>query len=145
MEKQGPIEILELGTEVDRMGVLVVAEQVADAAPEGVGGVGVLRDGGETLGGDAVVEPRDDGAVVLHPIVVALGRGAVDVVTETIQAEDGGEGSSLGCVVRLVEVENDRHPIQDVDAVHDRGSSGLGLNVEGVGQQRFSVGVVGGR
>jgi len=42
MEKQGPIEILELGTEVDRMGVLVVAEQVADAAPEGVGGVGVL-------------------------------------------------------------------------------------------------------
>ena len=51
------VEVAELGAEVDGASVLVVEEEVADAAPYGVGGVGVFRDHGEKLGGDAVVEP----------------------------------------------------------------------------------------
>jgi len=116
--------------------------EVADAALDGVGGVGVLRDHGEELGGDMVVEPGNDGAVVLHPIVVALSRSVVDVITEPVLTEDGGEGASPGDVVRVIEIEDDRHAVQDVDAVDDRRGSGLGLDTERVWEQRLGVGVV---
>lgn len=56
------VEVAELGAEVDNTGVLVVVEEVADAAPDGVGGVGVLRDHGDELGVDMVVEPSDGAA-----------------------------------------------------------------------------------
>jgi len=36
------VEVVEFSTKVDGTSVLVVAEEVADATPEGVGGVGVL-------------------------------------------------------------------------------------------------------
>ena len=85
------VEIPELGAEINSASILVVAEEVADAAPEGVRGVGVLRDHGEELGRNAVVEPRDNGAVVLHPVVVAFGLGAVDMIAQPVLAEDGGE------------------------------------------------------
>jgi hypothetical protein len=66
------VEAAELGNEVDGASVLVVAEEVVDAAPDGVGGVGVLGDHGEKLGVDAVVKPRDYGAVILHPSLSPL-------------------------------------------------------------------------
>lgn len=92
-----------------------------------------------------VVEPGDDGAVVLHPVVVALRRGAVDVIAETILAEEGGEGARPGDVVRLVEVEDDRDTVEDVDAVKNRWGGGDGLDADGVGKPRLSVGVAVGR
>ena len=139
------VEVAELGAEVDGASVLVVAEEVADAAPDGVGGVGVLGDHGEKLGGDAVVEPGDNGAVVLHPVVVALGRRAVDMITEPVLAEDGGEGTSPGDVIGIIEVENDGHSVEDVDAVDDGRCGRFGLDAECVRKARPGVGVVGGR
>jgi hypothetical protein len=105
------VEVAELSAEVDGAGVLVVAEEVADTTPDGVGGVGVLRDHGEELGGDTVVEPGDDGAVVLHPIVVALSCSAVDMIMEPVLTEDGGEGASPGDIVRVIEIQDDRHAV----------------------------------
>jgi hypothetical protein len=139
------VEVAELGTEVDGASVLVVAKEVADAAPYGVGDVGVFRDHGEKLGGDAVVEPRDDGAIILHPVAVALGGGAVDVVAESELAKDGREGACPGDVVRVVEVEDDRHAVEDVDAMDDGRCGRFGLDAECVGKARLGVGVVGGR
>jgi hypothetical protein len=109
------VEVAEFGAEVDGAHVLVVAEEIADGAPEGVRGVVVLGHHGEELGRDPIVEPGNDGAIVLDPIVVALRRGTVDVITEAILAENRGEGSSPGDVVGLVEVEDDRHAVEDVD------------------------------
>jgi hypothetical protein len=43
------VEAAELGTEVNGARVLVVAEEVADGAPEGIRGVGILRHHGEQL------------------------------------------------------------------------------------------------
>lgn len=114
------VEVVELGTKVDGAGVLVVTKEVPNATPDGVGGVGVLRDHGEELGRDTVVEPGSDGAVVLHPIVVALSRSVVDMITKPVPTEDGGQGASPGDVVRVIEIKDDRHAIQDVDVVDDR-------------------------
>jgi hypothetical protein len=139
------VEAAELGNEVDGASVLVVAEEVVDAAPDGVGGVGVLGDHGEKLGVDAVVKPRDYGAVILHPVVVALGGRTVDVVAGSELAEDGGEGVRPGDVVRLVEVEDDRQAVEDVDAVDDGRCGRCSLDEECVGEARLGVGVVGGR
>jgi len=98
------VEVAELDAEVDGAGVFVVAEEVADAVPDGVVCVGVLRDHGEELGGDMVVEPGNNGTVVLHPIIVALSRSAVDVIMEPVLTEDGGEGVSPGNIVRIIEI-----------------------------------------
>jgi hypothetical protein len=129
------VEVAELSAEVDGAGVLVVTEEVADAALDGVGGVGVLRDNREKLGGDAVVEPGDEGAIVLHPVVVALGRRAVDMIAEPVLAEDGGEGTIPDDVIGIIEVEDDGHSVEDVDAVDDEQSSGLSLDAKHVGKK----------
>ena len=65
--------------------------------------------------------------IVLDPVVVALRSGTVDVIAEAILAKDGGEGSSPGDVVRLVEVEDDWHAVEDVDPVDNRRSGQLKL------------------
>jgi hypothetical protein len=111
------VEVAEFGAEVDSSRVLVVAEEIVDGAPEGVRGVGVLRHHGAEFGRDPVVEPGNDGVIVLDLVVVALRPRTVDVIADAILAEDGGEGSSPGNVVRLVEVEDDRHAVEDVDPV----------------------------
>ena len=85
------VEAAELVTEESGARVAVFAEDGADGTPEGKsGGVPGLHDlqGG---GGDRGVVPRDDGEVVEGPIRVALGGGAVDVVTETKLGEGGEE------------------------------------------------------
>jgi len=64
------------------------------------------------------------------------------VIAEAILAEDGGEGWSPGDVVRLVEVEDDRHAVEDVDPVDNRRSGRFGLDAERVRELRLGVGVV---
>jgi hypothetical protein len=67
------------------------------------------------------------------------------VIAETILAEEGGEGARPGDVVRLVEVEDDRDTVEDVDAVKNRWGGGLSLDAESVGKPGLGVGVVVGR
>jgi hypothetical protein len=122
------VEVAEFGAEVDGAHVLVVADEVADGAPDGVGGVVVLGHHGEELGRDPIVEPGDDGTIVLNPVVVALGRRAVDMIAETILAEDRREGTSPGDVVGFIEVEDDRHAVEDVDPMNNRRCSWFGLD-----------------
>ena len=80
--------------------------------------------------------------IVLDPVVVALRSGTVDVIAEAILAKDGGEGSSPGDVVRLVEVEDDRHAVEDVDPMDNRRGGWFGLDAERVRELRLGVGVV---
>jgi len=56
------------------------------------------------------------------------------VVAESELAKDGGEGARPGDVVRVVEVEDDRHAVEDVDAVDDGRHSRLGLDAKFVGK-----------
>ena len=63
------------------------------------------------------------------------------MIAQPVLAEDGGEGASPGDVVGFIEVEDDRHAVEDVDAVDDGRCSGLGLDAEGVREEGLSVGV----
>ena len=108
----------ELGVEVDGTSSSIVAEDVVDAMPQGVGRVVVVGDGGEEIRRDAAIQPGDDRAVILHPVGVFLrSNGAIYVVAKTILAEHGGNGAYPGGLVGLIEVEDDGDMRLDVDAV----------------------------
>ena len=52
------------------------------------------------------------------------------MVAESELAKDGGEGARPGDVVGVVEVEDDGHAVEDVDAVDDRRCGRFGLDAE---------------
>lgn len=138
------VEVVKFSTKVDGTSVLVIAEEIADATLEGARGVGLAGNHGQELGGDAVVEPRHDGAVILHPIVVALGRGSVHMVAETVLPEDGREGARPGDVIGVVEVDDERDARPDVNPMDNRRSSRFGLDLEHMRKHGLGIGVVGG-
>jgi hypothetical protein len=72
-------------------------------------------DGAKQISGDGVVEPRNDGVVVLHPIRWALGVGRVDVVEEAELGEDGEETEAPLTVVVGVQLKDHGNMGLDVD------------------------------
>lgn len=99
-------EALKFSIEVDVACVLVGPEQIMNAVQEGV------RDvwrGGEEVGGDAIVQPRDNGAIILNLVRIARWISAVNVVTKPVLAKDQ-ERVSPGGEVGVVEIQHDGHP-----------------------------------
>lgn len=98
-------EASKFSIEVDGVCVLVLPEQIMDAAREGVHGVFIGGNGGKKVGGDAIVKPLDDGTIVLNPVRISSRRsGAIDVVAKLVLAKDGGEYASPSGEVGVIEV-----------------------------------------
>ena len=144
---------VELVREEGGAGVAVVAEDVADGAPEVAGG-GVAgvdnRQGGRS---DRGIVPRDDGEVVEHPVGGALSGGAVDVIPKPKLGEGGEELTAPETVVFLLVIQRDEHVVTDAECLQLRGGERLScdgdaevLSVVGVGVRRGGgVGAHGGR
>jgi hypothetical protein len=111
------VEAMKLVAEEGGTSVTVVAEDVADGAPEGGGG-GVARlhdrQGGR---GDHGVVPRDNGEVVEHPVGDALGRGAVDVIPQPEFGEGGEELTTPEAVVLLLVIQRDENVVTDAESL----------------------------
>jgi hypothetical protein len=85
-EGGGPLDsVANFSVEVVDPGVDVVLEELAQGRPESSGGGYLTEDEIEDLGGDAGVDPLDDGEVVRNPARIGgVGNGVVgDVVTKT--------------------------------------------------------------
>jgi hypothetical protein len=93
-------EVVKLLEHVDGALHGVVDEEPTNRHPQGVGGGFRHLNHGHQLGGDAVIQPRDDGAVNLHPLGVMEHHGgvdgAVDVVGDAKLAEHGVEEQAPG-------------------------------------------------
>jgi hypothetical protein len=89
-EGGGPLDdVANLGVEVVDLCVDVVLEELAQGRPESSGGGGLTEDEIEDLGGDAGVNPLDDGNVIRNPARIGgAGNGVVgDVVRKTAAPE----------------------------------------------------------
>jgi hypothetical protein len=118
-------EVVKLLERVDGALHGVVEEEPTNHHPQGVGGGFRHLNHGHQLGGDAVIQPRDDGAVDLQPLSVVEHHGgvdgAVDVVGDAKLAERGIEERAPGGEVRLGEVQCDGNMGADVHVLQ-RGS-----------------------
>jgi hypothetical protein len=86
----GPLDgVVDLGVEVVDPGIDVVLEELAQGRPESSGSGGLAKDEIEDLGGDACVDPLDDGEVVRNPARIGGAWNEVvgDVVTKTAAPE----------------------------------------------------------
>jgi hypothetical protein len=93
-------EVVKLLEHVDGALHGVVDEEPTNRHPQGVGGGFRHLNHGHQLGGDAVIQPRDDGAVNLHPLGIMEHHGgvdgAIDVVGDAKLAEHGVEEHAPG-------------------------------------------------
>jgi hypothetical protein len=107
-EGGGPLDgVADLGVEVVDPGVDVVLEELAQSRPESSGGGGLAEDEVEDLGGDARVDPLDDGEVVSNPARISGAWDGVvgDVVTKAAAPKVNLEEMAPVIVVVLGEVE----------------------------------------
>jgi hypothetical protein len=89
-EEGAPLDsVADLGVEVVDPGIDVFLEELAQGRLESNGGGGLAEDEIENLGGDAGVDPLDDGEVVRNPARIGGAWNGVvgDVVTKTAAPE----------------------------------------------------------
>jgi hypothetical protein len=107
-EGGGPLDgVADLGVEVVDLGVDVVLEELAQSRPESSGGGGLAEDEVEDLGGDARVDPLDDGEVVSNPARISGAWNGVvgDVITKAAAPKMNLEEMAPVIVVVLGEIE----------------------------------------
>jgi hypothetical protein len=107
-EGGGPLDgVADLGVEVVDAGVDVVLEELAQSRPKSIGCGGLAEDEVEDLGGDARVDPLDDGEVVSNPAGISGAWNGVvgDVVTKATAPKVNLEEMVPVIVVVLGEVE----------------------------------------
>ena len=110
----------ELRFEVDGAGEAVVVEQLLDRRPDGEGGVILLHDDVEEVGGDGGVEPVDDALVDHGPLRIGeAGRGgAADMVPEAELPEGRVEEApplGVGGALKIEDYMNMRADVHSLD------------------------------
>jgi hypothetical protein len=135
-EGGGPLDgVADLSVEVVDPGIDVVLEELAQSHLESSGSGGLVEDEVEDLGGDACVDPLDDGEVISNPARIsgAWNRVVGDVVTKAAAPKVNLEEMAPVIIVVLGEVEGNG----------DKGSNvGYGVCK---GERCSHVGVGGGR
>jgi hypothetical protein len=108
-------------------GVTVILKKLLERGPELGSGGTIVGDEVEELGGDAGVDPLDDGEIVGDPAWVGgLGnRGCLNVVTETATTKVDVEEVAPMIVVVGTEVEDDGDKRGDIgDCIGERDRHG---------------------
>lgn len=100
----------KLGVESRNAGVAIVLEEAAELGPDVASGGAVGDHEVEQLGGDAGVEPLNNGEVVLEPAWIVRSRRSItgDMVEERASSEMDLEKMTPVIIVVAVKVEDDR-------------------------------------